>query len=275
MEIRIVSYDRNDHGEQTGNLWFNGLWEMMTPFYRNTMLHYKVLAVTILAWALHIAWLLRLANGNDSDYAGTGTNSTSIVERLLLVPSSMSIWTWLVPMLFLIAQIGWFALIKVIHYRLKGREIRIDDPPRRKDLPPEWRGHWVALQSRSQESQTTLSEEKKVIGCVTLSRQQSSSDSDENLDEHEEPTDGDGTASTCIWCLSHLTVSPEHRKNGLATRLAHLVETKAKEQGATSIRILVGNVNSKQFWLKRGYAISGVKWKVLGHESIFMERTLR
>lgn len=244
-QIRIVRYERIEHGEETGNLWFDGLWEMMTPFHRSTMLHYKVLAVAISVWALHIAWLL-------------SKNPTSW---------SLRFWFWcsIVPLLFLLAQIGWFVLIRVICYGLNNREIRIDDAPQGKDPPPEWEDHWVALQP--------LSSETKVIGCVTLSRKPSisSENSDETHDKMQMKT---SSTSLSIWWLSHLTVATEYRTQGLASRLVDLVETKAKEQGAKRISILVGNMNSRAFWYKNGYIVTGVKWKVLGHESIFMDKSL-
>ncbi|MDR1002438.1 MAG: GNAT family N-acetyltransferase [Oscillospiraceae bacterium] len=68
--------------------------------------------------------------------------------------------------------------------------------------------------------------------------------------------------------ISHLNVSPDYRRQGVATDLVDTVEGKLDELGVRKSRILVfaDNETAKLFWNRRGYA---------AHEDIiFMDRKL-
>mmetsp|Transcript_1442 Transcript_1442/g.1984 ORF Transcript_1442/g.1984 Transcript_1442/m.1984 type:complete len:97 (-) Transcript_1442:277-567(-) len=76
------------------------------------------------------------------------------------------------------------------------------------------------------------------------------------------------------WWISRLTVAKCSRCHGLGSQLTGLAEETARSKGAKRVRILVGNMHSRAFWFSRGYQIVGVKWKLLGHRSVFMEKEL-
>jgi ribosomal protein S18 acetylase RimI-like enzyme len=68
--------------------------------------------------------------------------------------------------------------------------------------------------------------------------------------------------------ISHLCVSPEFRRQGIATALVDTVEGKLAEFGVRKSRILVftNNETAKFFWNSRGYAARD--------EVVFMDRKL-
>lgn len=265
-EIIISMYNRNEHGKEAGILWIDGMWEMMGPFYRNTVLHSKVVISVSALWAVHGAWLLR-----------NGLSSEEPLTNSILLLLSQSIWSYAIPISFLVLLVlFWLYLQVVVKYKVSKRLVCIDDP-KPGETAPEWKEHWVALTSEPNGNQT-------VVGCVTLSRQKSQDNINDNKGEtkgvrdiknNNNKEEKESSKEEVEWWLSHLTVAPSHRRKGLASKMADMVEEKAKHQGADSIRILVGNVNSRQFWHERNYKCTSVKWKVLGHESIFMERPLQ
>jgi ribosomal protein S18 acetylase RimI-like enzyme len=68
--------------------------------------------------------------------------------------------------------------------------------------------------------------------------------------------------------ISHLCVSPEFRRQGIATALVNTAEGKLAELGVRKSRILVftENETAKLFWNSRGYAAR--------EDVIFMDRKL-
>jgi ribosomal protein S18 acetylase RimI-like enzyme len=68
--------------------------------------------------------------------------------------------------------------------------------------------------------------------------------------------------------ISHLNVSPDYRRQGIATALVNIAEGKLTELGVRKSRILVftENETAKLFWNSRGYAARD--------EVIFMDRKL-
>jgi ribosomal protein S18 acetylase RimI-like enzyme len=68
--------------------------------------------------------------------------------------------------------------------------------------------------------------------------------------------------------ISHLNVSPEYRRQGIATALVNSAEGKLAELGVRKSRILVftDNETAKLFWNSRGYTARD--------EVVFMDRKL-
>jgi ribosomal protein S18 acetylase RimI-like enzyme len=183
-------------------------------------------------------------------------------------------WMWVVLILFGAAQLAFLGCLQYFKYQVSRRTVCIDDT-REGEPPPEWKEHWVALSNQ------------KVVGCVTLSRQKINIETKDTFNEKSDSKDNKTNSKSQDtaprnndkheegkWWLSHLTVAPEARRRGLASRLARVAEHTGQEKGAKSIRILVGNVDSRDFWHGRGYEIKTAKWKLLGHESVFMEKQM-
>ena len=234
LGIVIVKYDPIKHGRQTGALWFQGLMEMWRPFRKATMLHWKVLSLVAATWVLHWLFLLLLSKRNSWSMFHYVTGTISV------------------PILFALMQLASFAWLfgRKFIKTFKG-QLRIHDLPDPKSGKPvpQFKGQWVALLPDGN------SKDEVVVGCITLKKQ---------------PDDPKNT----LW-LAHVTVSPKARRQGLANRLVSLAETEALQvHGATKVKILVGNIHSRRFWLARGYKVIKVKWSFLDHSSVIMERNL-
>ncbi|CAB9506499.1 expressed unknown protein [Seminavis robusta] len=244
-DICIDVYDSDRDGEAVGLLWADGILEMFPPLYAETALHPTVVGGMVALEAVIIP-----------------------LSSHIVTPRYRHVIMAVLPGLFLGVSCLAFLLVAALKIHIRwSKKTRIEttfgDAPQKshhqsdttttnnnnnKQKKKEIIGQWVLLRKT------------QALGCVTLYREEDASD--------------DGQGEWRFW-ISHLTIAPSIRRLGWGDRLASKAEAKAREMGASSIRILVGNVKSKPFWLQRGYKTLYPRWTWLGHESIYMELDLK
>lgn len=265
MKLSIVPYDKDRDGEQVGILWVDGLIESIKPLYVETMLHPKLL----------------LAVGSIEILLFYGIETpTPLLWPLKFLPIiaflSISILIWLVG-LALKFHARW-TRTRRIESTFTSSEDRTGQKTK-KTILGQWVLRDVSSDSNQQERQQRYdSSSPSVLGCVSLYREEDHHDNGERVG----PTVTESTrilnqmddkGGTTVW-IAHATVDKRVRSLGWGHKLIARAESEARKLGAKKIRILSGNIQTKPFWIRRGYKLLKTKWRLLGHESVYMELDL-
>ena len=273
MKLSIVPYDKDRDGEQVGILWVDGLIESFKPLYVETMLHPKLLLGFV---SVEILLLY-----------GMATPSSLLLWILKYLPIivflSISILIWLMSW-GLKFHARWKKTTRIESTFTSSSDDSRNGPKTKKTIL----GQWVLLHDVSSNSNPQQQPQPKssasprsVLGCVSLYREEAHHDNGGptsatestrilNPKDDEEEEDKEGTV---VW-IAHATVHPRVRSRGWGHKLIARAEYEARKLGAKKIRILSGNVQTKPFWIRRGYKFLKTKWSLLGHESVYMELDL-